>query len=176
MVLTVSACGNGIAGLFGSENEASDFAGEHVVTSKMTFYGYDDNESGSGTLGSASIAYPSVHKSATEDLGTYDHPSTMAADRRVAAPGTLVYFPRIRKYYVMEDLCGACTTDASQGRVRVDLFIGGNKALQGSALRNCENSLTKSGYQDVAIFNPGPDYPVASTPLFTNGVCNTTTY
>ena len=74
--------------------------------------------------------------------GRYNHPSTFATGYRVAMPGTRLYVPRLRKYYVMEDTCTECTKDRDNGRIRVDLYIGGNSGIGGGSAWRCENTLT----------------------------------
>lgn len=174
-VLALIGCGEEFTLPFGLSNESS-YGGEHTVYGAVTFYGFDDNDDGAGTRGSAAIAYPGLHRIATEDVGTYERPSTFAADRRIAARGARIYIPKFRKYYIMEDLCGACQTSADRGQVKVDLFMGGNTALQGQPLVDCQRAHTTADHVEEIIFNPGPSHPVDTTPLFKNGVCNTVTY
>jgi hypothetical protein len=77
-----------------------------TVTSYITFYGFDDNDDGNpNNTGTLTISNPSVHKVATEDLGTYDQPGTLATDKSFIKPGTIVYVPSLQRYYVMEDTC-----------------------------------------------------------------------
>ena len=170
-----SGCGESFTLPFGLTDEGS-FGGERSIFGAVTFYGYDDNDDGKGTRGSAAIAYPGLHRLATEDLGTYDRPSTFATDKRIAGRGTRIYIPKFRKYYIMEDVCGACKVSADAGRVKVDLFMGGNTGLQGAPLVNCQRSHTTADHSEEIIFNPGPFHPVDPTPLFKDGVCSTATY
>ena len=146
------------------------------TTAQITFYGYDDNDDGKGHFGSSAIALPSLHKIATEDFGTYDHPSTFATDTRIASKGTKIYIPRLHKYYIMEDKCGACTTAADAGSMRIDLYMGDNDALQGNSLDQCEMILTQVGSIDTVIVNPASTYPVSTTPLYSSGKCNQITF
>ncbi|MEO7164992.1 MAG: carbohydrate-binding protein [Bdellovibrionia bacterium] len=151
-------------------------SGQIVRGVYVTFYGFDDNDDGNGNYGNAVISDPVIHRIATEDLGTFDHPSTFATDKRVAQPGTLVYIPKLRKYYIMEDTCRECTADRNRGRIHIDPFMGGNTRLQGQPLINCEEALTADPFTDVVVFNPGNDWPVQTQPLFRNGVCNSRTF
>jgi hypothetical protein len=48
----------------------------------ITCYGFDDNDNGEGTYAVNTISDPTIHKVATEDLGTYDRPSTVAIDEK----------------------------------------------------------------------------------------------
>lgn len=173
--LTLVGCGDEFTLPFGLGSEGS-FGGERRVYGAVTFYGYDDNDNGAGTRGSAAIAYPGLHRIATEDLGTYERPSTFATDRRIAARGARIYIPKFRKYYIMEDLCGACETSADRGQIKVDLFMGGNTALQGQPLVDCQRQHTTAAQAEEIIFNPGPYHPVDTTPLFKNGICHNVNY
>jgi hypothetical protein len=147
--------------------------GQIVRNVYVTFYGYDDNDDGNGHYGNAIISNPDLHSIATEDLGTYDHPSTFATDTKVFKPGTLIYIPKIRKYYLMEDTCVECTADRKKGKTHVDLYIGGNTQLQGQPLINCEDTLTTEGFVDTIVTNPGSNWPVNPPKVFANGVCDT---
>jgi hypothetical protein len=138
----------------------------------VTFYGYDDNDDGNGHFGTAVIAYPQfLHKIATEDEGTFTKPSTFAASTKYFAPGEIIYVPRVGKYYIQEDECVEANADATKGKIRCDLYIGGNTALQGKTLIACEDKLTADPYTDTVIRNPPPDLPVWPGPLF-DGVCH----
>ena len=146
-------------------------AGQTVNNVYITFYGYDDNDDGEGHYGTAAISDPIIHSKATEDLGTYDRPSTFATDYHVASPGQRIYVPRFKKYYIMEDTCVECTRDWRNGNIRIDLYIGGNTALQGPSLQACEYELTADPYTDQVIFNPSATLPVETMPLYSNGMC-----
>lgn len=138
----------------------------------VTFYGYDDNDDGNGHYGVGVISDPVIHKVATEDLGTFARPSTFATDYNVAKRGQIIYVARLKKYYIMEDTCVECTRDWRNGKLRIDLYMGGNTALQGPPLIACEEAYTLSPYTDTVIYNPSPDLPVDTVPLFSNGVCH----
>ena len=72
----------------------SEGRAQEVVSSYVTFYGFDDNDDGNPThLGTDVISYAAVHDSANEDLGTYEQPGTLAADVGFLSPGTKVYSP-----------------------------------------------------------------------------------
>jgi hypothetical protein len=137
----------------------------------VTFYGFDDNDDGAGHFGTAAIAYPGLHKLATEDAGTYDAPSTFAASKAYFTPGERIYVPRIQKYYIMEDDCVEADADAKHGKIHVDLYMGGNTALQGQPLINCEDALTSDGFVDTIITNPPSILPVFPGKLF-DGMCH----
>jgi hypothetical protein len=65
----------------------------------FTLYGWYDN-----TPPSAEIAYPTTHDEAG-GTGTFADPLTFAAATGAARPGTKIWVPRLRKYFVMEDGC-----------------------------------------------------------------------
>src|SRR6187431_3205605 len=54
---------------------------QEVVSSYVTFYGFDDNDDGNPAhVGTAIISHAAIHGFADEDLGTYERPGTLAAD------------------------------------------------------------------------------------------------
>jgi hypothetical protein len=67
-------------------------SGTQEWSTYVTFYGFDDNDDGNPAhRGTGAILHAVVHTSADEDLGTYDQPGTMAADKHFLPPGTKVY-------------------------------------------------------------------------------------
>ncbi|MEO5969248.1 MAG: hypothetical protein ABIQ95_04925 [Bdellovibrionia bacterium] len=154
-------------------SQASVKSGRAVNNVLITFYGFDDNDDGKGHYGNATISDPRLHKIATEDLGTFDHPSTFATDYRVFKAGSLVYIPKFRKYYIMEDTCVGCSDNADRGKRHIDLYIGGNTSLQGNTLISCENYLTGSDtFTSLVIENPSNNWPVVTQKLYSSGVCS----
>ena len=96
--------------------------------------------------------------------GTYADPLSLAADPRAIPVGTRVYYPQLRKYFVMEDDCAQCITDWRSSRTpHIDLWTGN---YQGSALIACENALTPDGRVAVEV-NPPPGRPVDPRPRST---------
>jgi hypothetical protein len=130
----------------------------------LTFYGFDDNDDGRGHYGTAVIAYPKLHDVATEDLGTFERPATFATEKHYLAPGSVIYVPRLRKYWIMEDGCVECSDDWKKGIKHIDLYIGGHK-LGGKALIDREEELTLDG-PELIILDPPSHLPVDQTPLF----------
>src|ERR1700676_3461240 len=112
--------------LSSASSSTSSLSGKALTNVYLTFYGYDDNDDGKGHYNVSIISDPSRHQKATEDLGTYDQPSTFATDYTILKAGTLIYIPKLIKYYIMEDTCVECTNDAHTGKTRIDLYIGGN--------------------------------------------------
>lgn len=123
----------------------------------VTLYGWPDNSPPGGD-----IAYPQIHQSAG-GTGTYDDPITFATDQDELAPGTIVYYPYLHRYFIMEDDCVECDQDWSNGKAHIDLWVGGEGG-DSNAVINCEDSLTQDSAEvDV---NPGSGEQVDTTPLF----------
>ncbi|KAJ3289797.1 hypothetical protein HK104_007230 [Borealophlyctis nickersoniae] len=97
----------------------------------VSFYGFDDNtnESGDG-FGGDVIAYPGLgpkkHARAKEGTGAFDDPITLASDPDKFAPGTIIYVPYVKKYYIMEDDCTECIEESAP---HVDLWMGPNSPV-----------------------------------------------
>lgn len=123
----------------------------------VTLYGWPDNSPPGGD-----IAYPQIHQSAG-GTGTYDDPITFATDRNELAPGTRVYYPYLKRYFIMEDGCVECSQDWQNGKRHIDLWAGGEGG-DANAVINCEDSLTQDS-GDV-IIDPGPGEPVDAGSLF----------
>ena len=125
----------------------------------VTLYGFPDN-SPPGT----DIAFPQIHDQAG-GTGTFDDPVTFATDQNEFAPGTIVYYGFLHRYFIMEDDCAECDQDfEGSGTFHIDLWIGGNPPADSNAVIDCEDALTQSS-GDVTV-NPPSDEPVDTTPLF----------
>jgi len=132
----------------------------------VTFYGAADND----PPGSTEIAHPNDRHQEAGGTGTFADPLSLAADPRAIPVGTRVYYPPLRKYFVMEDDCAQCITDwRSSRKPHIDLWTGD---FQGSALLACENALTPDGLVAVEV-NPPPGRPVDPRPLFNGRGCTT---
>jgi hypothetical protein len=132
----------------------------HATTSQnflVTLYGWPDNS----PPGNA-IAYPVIHSGAG-GTGTYSDPITFATDQNELAPGTIVYYPYLHRYFIMEDDCVQCDQDWNNGTYHIDLWVGGEGG-DSNAVINCEDNLTQNS-AEVDI-NPPSNEPVDTTPLF----------
>lgn len=120
----------------------------------ITGYSYWDNS----PPGSADIARPVVHDQAG-GTGTWEDPITIAVGHGKGgwhyAPGTRIYLEGLRKYAVVEDLCGACSS-GHHGAPHLDLYIGGENSTARQA-RACAMKIT--AMQEIVV-NPAPDHPV----------------
>jgi hypothetical protein len=131
---------------------------------EVTFYAAADND----PPGSADIAYPNSRHAAAGGTGTFADPLSLATDPREIRPGVVVYYPPIRKYFVMEDDCAPCIDEWNANRnPHVDLWMAGSKD---PVVQDCEAALTPDD-PDTIIINPPANLPVDRKPLFVNGKC-----
>jgi 3D (Asp-Asp-Asp) domain-containing protein len=130
-----------------------------LAQTHITFYAAYDND----PPGSDQIAYPNERHQTAGGVGTFEDPITLAADPREVPPGTVIYYPELRKYFVMEDDCAECIDDwESSRRPRVDLWAS---STTDKKILDCEKQLTPQGLVTVEI-NPKPDHIVDTRPLY----------
>jgi hypothetical protein len=159
----------------------------HIATAYTTGYTYWDNT----PPGSAEIAFPVLHKVAG-GTGTYTDPITIAVGHIVAngkdipdyAPGTKMYIPNVRKYFIVEDACGdgrapqnvpchSLKTAPKGVTVWVDMWLDGQSVTAGTA-DNCAGTLTDgNGALHMLVINPASNYAVVPGSVIQNGVCAT---
>ena len=120
----------------------------------VTGYTYWDNS----PPGSAQIARPIIHDRAG-GTGTWRDPITVAVGFGPRFPfGTKFYLPELKKYFIVEDLCGACSDGRSGGEYTLDIWLDGSDTSSGRAT-SCAASIT--GVQP-AIKDPDKNLPVDS--------------
>lgn len=160
----------------------------------ITWYGFNDNSCQvESDHNCNTIAFPKSdgfavpHNFATEGKGTFADPITFATAAKDSgspaefAPGTKIYVPSVRKYFVMEDQCAECGQEwfPNKGYYHVDLWMGPSVGSADGPLMNCEEKLTigapKKG-TGVIIVNPSSDLPVDTTALFSNNTCTAHVY
>ncbi|HEY4383826.1 MAG TPA: hypothetical protein VGN34_05025, partial [Ktedonobacteraceae bacterium] len=156
-------------------------------------YGYPDNDNGViGHNNTAAIAYPksegysTLHNLATEATGTYADPITFAAytpltqgKKAVFAPGTRIYVPYLRKYFILEDSCGDCNQDPNGNSYLLHLWLGPSSLTAQDTPQSIEDCETKIAQQTTQIvINPSSsaNYLVEQTPLYSNGKCTAQTF
>jgi hypothetical protein len=140
---------------FAATNAASTTRNMYV-----TLYGWPDNSPpGDGT------AFGSGHAGG---VGTYANPITFATDQHELRPGTKVYYPYLKRYFVMQDECVECDQDWRHHKWHIDLWVGGRGENAGKVVA-CEDALTQDSA--AVIINPPSNEPVVTTPLFKNGKC-----
>ena len=143
----------------------------------LTGYTYWDNT----PPGSAAIARPIIHTQAG-GTGTYADPITIAVGHSLAggvhtldyAPGTRFYLPYLKKYFIVEDICGdgetpelgPCHT-GYQGYPWLDLWLGGSEGSR-EQTDACAAAITEV---HTIIQNPEPHYTVEVGEVFDNGAC-----
>lgn len=114
--------------------------------------------------GSAAISHPVIHRSAG-GVGSYADPVTLAVAYRGRTPqfpyGTRFYLPEYRKYFIVEDICGACYRIPSGAEYKIDLWVDG-RSLSRSAARSC--TYRNTGFTD-AVKNPPRGLPVRTGSL-----------
>jgi len=132
-------------------------AGGGGTTTNMmvTWYGFPDNS----PPGKA-IQFPQIHSQAG-GTGTFADPITFATDPRLFAPGSIVYLPLVKKYFIMEDLCTGsgpggppvqgpgCVADFDNGIKHIDMWAGGDST---QSVVSCEDNLTRNS--TPVISNP----------------------
>ena len=140
----------------------------------LTFYGWWDNTPPGGV-----ISYPQIHQTAG-GTGTYSDPITFATDSSEQPPGTIVYVPRVGKYFIMEDSCEECSADwtghgpnGGPNLRHLDLWLGGQGGSAFSAIE-CEDALTNynndgTPSMEPVIVNPPSNETVTSEPIFNTG-------
>lgn len=117
---------------------------------KITFYGYPDNDDGAGRYGTAIIAHRLMWQGrgryvddqgmpAAGGSGTFEDPITAAASsgNRLFPPGTLVYMPALKKYFLVEDECESCSEEAW-----LDLWMESDADSDPMAVEMCESDWT----------------------------------
>jgi hypothetical protein len=162
----------------GSPDASTPLPDDGRMSVYLTGYSYWDNT----PPGSAAIARPVIHNEAA-GTGTYDDPITLAVGHVKSGhrstmdypAGTRFYFPRIRKYAIVEDLCGdgdrpqdgPCHSGYN-GLPWLDIWVGGGSAAK-SESDACMYRIT--GMQ-TAYIDPEPGRRVEPGPLTESG-CRT---
>ena len=124
----------------------------------MTFYGGPDND----PPGSTDIAHPNTRHPTAGGTGTFEDPMTLATDPREIPPGTLVYYPALKKYFVMEDDCEECIADwGTHRKPHLDFWTG----PIGARIPACEEQLTPEGPMPVEV-NPPNGRPIDPRSLY----------
>jgi len=151
---------------------------ERRMTVFLTGYSYWDNTPPK----SAIIGRPMIHDVAA-GIGTYNDPVTLAVGWRIDGseisedfrPGTRFYIPRLRKYGIVEDLCGDGEKPQAgpchvgwEGHPWLDIYVDGSTRNAEVADR-CMEKLTD--LQPV-LANPRRGYRVSPGPIVETG-CKT---
>lgn len=137
--------------------------GPKTMIVKITAYGWLDNDPPGAT-----IAYPFVNGGKTihyraGGIGSYDDPITFAANPGVFPKGTKIYIPRLMKYFIMEDRCGAAMQCKLGEPPIVDIWIGGTAQSDEQKLTRAEEDLTRI---DTIVVNPNNFFSWDPAPLY----------
>lgn len=120
----------------------------------VSTYTWDSNSPpGCGIEYARDYGYPTVHDCAG-GTGTYADPVTFASQLNEWAPGTRVYIPWFRDYFIKEDWCASCYSLPHAWQL--DVWVG--QASPGSHVANFWRRLR------VEV-NPPPGLPVVAKPL-----------
>jgi len=141
-----------------------------TVNFLVTLYGWPDNSPpGNAIAYPASDGNPDLHNVAS-GTGTFADPITYATDKAELPIGTVVYYPFLHRYFIMEDDCVECDQDwtgqgpdGGPGLHHIDLWIGGQNGNSTDVI-NCEDALTQNSA--AVIVSPPGNEPVDTTPLF----------
>ncbi len=150
-------------------------AGSRQFPIYLTGYTWWDNT----PPGSAEIARPVLRQRAG-GTGTFANPITIAVGHSIVngrqtldyPEGTRFYLPRLRKYAIVEDVCGdgpnpqggPCHT-GHNGHPWLDIWIGG-KGVSPAESDSCARRITAV---QSAIINPPRDLPVHEGEIATQG-------
>lgn len=137
---------------------------------KVTFYGWPDNEPPSKTIAYPKSEYPSCVHDEAGGTGTSDDPITVAVATEERGgkwkPGTKMYVPSLKKYFIVEDECANCDPD------QIDVWMESNAENNSKAVDQCEKAWTLDE-AEVEI-EPSGDRKVDPKPFFdiNNDTCN----
>ncbi|SFW92238.1 discoidin domain-containing protein [Amycolatopsis australiensis] len=141
----------------------------------LTFYGWWDNTPPGGD-----ISYPQIHGTAG-GKGTYTDPITFATSSDELKPGTKVWVPRVKKYFIMEDGCDECSADwnshgpnGGPGLRHIDLWLGGKGGSAFDAI-DCEDALTHYNADNTPVMEPVVVDPPSNEPYDATPIFNTST-
>ena len=131
-----------------------------ILVVAITLYGWADN-----TPPGPSLEYPIIHQTAG-GAGTFQDPISFAAEPKQFKPGTKIYVPRLRKYFIMEDWCESAHRKYTKkkGLPLIDLWIGGTEKSNRAELLEAENDLSQT--PDVIYVNPPDNLEVDNDKLF----------
>ncbi len=181
--LSLSACADApVSRAKGLDLDTTATAGETRVASTsaqfpvyLTGYTWWDNT----PPGSSAIARPVLRQRAG-GTGTWQSPVTIAVGHSIVngrqtldyPEGTRFYLPRLRKYAIVEDVCGDGATPQAgpchtgyRGHPWLDIWIGG-RSVSPSESDACARRITAV---QTAIINPPRDLPVNAGEIATEG-------
>ncbi|SMC74886.1 hypothetical protein [Kibdelosporangium aridum] len=128
-----------------------------TVSGRINFYGARNND----PPGSRAIAYTNVMHGQAGGTGTFDDPITFAAGTDRYQPGTKIYVPDLKRYFILEDLCPQCSGTT------INVWTG---SATDSGSVDCQRSLSRNGAWAYEVGPPAGRAVVAGD-LYQNGRC-----
>ncbi|WP_125725933.1 hypothetical protein [Kibdelosporangium aridum] len=128
-----------------------------VVSGRINFYGARTNS----PSGSRAIAYTNVMHGQAGGTGTFDDPITFAAGTDRYQPGTKIYVPDLKRYFILEDLCPQCSGTT------INVWTG---SANDSGSVDCQRSLSRNGSWSYEV-GPPAGRAVVPGDLYQNGRC-----
>lgn len=130
-----------------------------TIRANITTYDYWNNSPpGYGIEYPKSDDYPTVHNWACcRNGGTYTNPITFASAPNELKPGTRIYIPYFKRYFIKEDLCSGCRG------AWFDLWVGGVSFSDNQS--QSPHNIVNMARDETVIINPPRGEPV-STSLF----------
>lgn len=128
------------------------------VTAWLSTYDYWNNSPpGYGIEYPKDEGYHTVHNWACcRNGGTYANPITFASQPNELSPGTRIYIPYFKRYFIKEDDCTGCYTNKWQ----FDLWVGG--VSQAGNDSQSPHSIVNLWEQRTVIINPPKNEPVVT--------------
>jgi hypothetical protein len=137
--------------LFGTSSYATG-------SSDVGAYDWYDNGKNADIAYPKHDGHPTLHNHATEGLGTYADPVTIAAHKTDFPIGSYLYVPLFQKYFIMED-------QASKGSVKI--WVGpSNASASKTKLLDCAALVAGDGNETILGPSPSKTLLVDTTPLF----------
>jgi 3D (Asp-Asp-Asp) domain-containing protein len=140
-----------------SSSPAATPTARGTTSGTVSFYSAFDKS----PRGSLLIAFPTILHGLAGGSGTYDDPITFAAAPDVFAPGTRIYVPDLRRYFVLEDVCLSC------GGTHIAVWTG--SALD-DGIRACAAWLGTDETRSYLV-DPPAGLPVTPGPLYDGARC-----
>ena len=138
-------------------------AGAVTVTAWLSTYDWWNNSPpGYGIEYPRDGGYPTVHDWACcRDGGSYADPITFASQPDELPPGTRIYIPVFKRYFIKEDLCQGCYTLPRAWQF--DLWVGGVGAAQNGD--QASSDIVNLWQRDTVIIRPPRGLPVSTVPF-----------
>ncbi len=131
---------------------------------KITYWRWDENGSPGNGIAYPHSEYPQTIHEVSTGTGTFTDPLSAAARADVFPAGQRLYAPYIKKYLIIEDICGDC------GSNHIDIWLESNGKFQ-AQVDECAGKYTSES--EVIEINPPTGRPVNTGFIFNpdTGVC-----